>query len=337
MQELDFTLLLQKRFTGEITTDESAILDAWIEQSPQNAQLAEEYRRIWNEATEPRTPDFRLDMDAEFRRLQATIERSERHHSPVKIVPIGRVLLRIAAAVALLLVATWGYRQFTRPALDLIVENTRQDGGIQQVVLPDGSKIWLRQNSNIRYPRQFSALERRVQLTGEAYFEVAHRADQPFRIGLARGGEVEVLGTAFNVRDLSGSDETCVLVRSGKVRYSPTGNGRSAVLTANSRALFSRKNTHLTLTTAPTLNELAWQTGRLEFDSTPLRHVVADLEKHYGAAIEIENRNMLDCSYSNTLTKQTLDEVLESFALIYHFKLSRTAPGRYRLTGGRCK
>ncbi len=336
MQELDFILLLHKQFAGEITSEESAVLDAWLKQSPQNEQLAAEYRRVWDEASESRPHHFHLNMDVEFRRLLAGIERSERR-APAKTVSISRLLLRVAAAVALLLAATWGYRQFSGSASDLIVENVRENGDVRQIVLPDGSNVWLRQPAEIKYPKQFSPDERRVQLTGEAYFEVAHRSEQPFRVELERGGEVEVLGTEFNVRDVAGSDETSVLVRSGKVRYAPAGKTTSIVLAANDRAAFSRKNARLTRSKAPTLNELAWQTGRLEFDETPLRHVLADLEKHYDATIEMENQDMLDCSYSNTLTRQTLDEVLESFSLIYNFQISRLAPGRYRLSGGRCK
>lgn len=336
MQELDFILLLQKQFNGEITSDESVVLDAWLKQSPQNEQLAAEYRRVWDEASESRPPHFHLNMDAEFRRLLAGIERVERR-TPARTVSISRLLLRVAAAVAVLLVATWGYRQFSGPASDLIVEHVRENGDVRKIVLPDGSNVWLRQRAEIKYPKQFSPDERRVQLKGEAYFEVAHRSEQPFRIALAGGGEVEVLGTEFNVRDVAGSDETSVLVRSGKVRYAPAGKTTSIVLAANDRAAFSRKNARLTRSKALTLNELAWQTGRLEFDSTPLRHVIADLEKYYGATIEMENRSMLDCSYSNTLTRQTLDEVLESFSLIYNIKVSRLATGSYRLSGGRCK
>jgi len=335
MQELDFILLLQKQFNGEITSDESAVLDAWLKQSPQNEQFTAEYRRVWDEASETRPHDFRLNMDAEFRRLMAGIETAERR-TPPKTVSISRLLLLVAAAVAVLVAATWGYRQFTMPVSEQIVAQVRENGAVRQIVLPDGSNVWLRQNSEIKYPKQFASDERRVQLSGEAYFDVAHRSDQPFRISLAYGGEVEVLGTSFDVRDFSGSDETSVLVRSGKVRYAPAGKTTSIVLAAIDRAAFSRKNARLTRSKVPTLNELAWQTGRLEFDDTPLQHVMADLEKHYGATIEIENRNMLDCSYSNTLTNQTLDEVLESFALIYNFRVSRPAPGRFRLSGGRC-
>jgi len=335
MQEFDFILLLNKRLTGEITESESAELDAWLEQSPQNAQLADQYRQVWAGATERRTHDFRLDMDAEFRRLLARLDGAE-HRNPTKTVSIGRMWMRVAAAAAVLLMAIWGYRQFAAPVPDAIVENTQKDSGNRLVVLPDGSRVWLRQNSKIEYPVQFPKYQRRIRLTGEAYFDVTHRTGQPFRVELEQGGLVEVLGTEFNVRAESGADETCVLVRSGKVRYAPTANSQSVVLTTNDRASFSRKKAHLSLSKAPTLNELSWQTGRLEFSDTPLRHVLTDLEKHFGAIIEVQNPKMLDCEYSNTLTVQTLDEVLESFALIYRFRTIRTAPGRYRLEGGRC-
>ncbi|MEQ1744500.1 MAG: FecR domain-containing protein [Saprospiraceae bacterium] len=335
MQELDIVLLLHKRITGEITPAESAVLESWIGASAQNACLAEEYARIWAEASEHRKTDFHLDMDAEFGRLMARLNTTEQR-PPAKVITFGTKLLRAAAAVAFLLLATWGYRELTAPAPTVLVENNLSTGS-KLAELPDGTRVWLRQKAKIEYPVAFSSSERRVQLVGEAYFEVAHQAERPFRVGLVHSGMVEVLGTRFNVRAETGTDEACVLVCEGKVRFSPSRKTKGTVLTANQRAVFNRTTQNTRFNEVSNFNELAWQTGRMEFDSTPLHQVLPDLEKHYGVRIELQDQSMGNCPYSALIREQNIEQVLEGFSLIYGFKVSKSAPDQYRLAGGVCQ
>ncbi|MBK9337000.1 MAG: FecR domain-containing protein [Lewinellaceae bacterium] len=333
MQDFDIILLLNKRFTGEITAAEVAVLDAWIGQSPENARLATQYQQVWDGTTE-RPKHFEVDMDAEFRRLLSRIDVVERPAVPV--VPISRQLLRAAAAVAFLLFATWGYRQFMAPAPRFVFENA-QNVPKRLIELPDGSKVWLRQNAEIQYPQTFSSTERRVKLSGEAYFDVAHRAEQPFRVELEAGGVVEVLGTRFNIRTTATNAETSILVREGKVRYSPEGEGDEAVLAAGDKAVCRRDNPQIFLSKVPTFNELAWQTGQLEFTDTPLRQVLADLETYFDVEIDLRNSAILECRHTDLFAGNQIDDVLQKLALVYQFKVANPAPGRYRLIGGICK
>src|SRR3546814_20797672 len=74
-------------------------------------------------------------------------------------------------------------------------------GGKYQVRLPDGTRVWLNAESQLRYPVSFGDAERRVELSGEGYFEVAHREDQPFIVE-SQGQEVKVLGTHFNIKEI---------------------------------------------------------------------------------------------------------------------------------------
>lgn len=333
MQHFDFILLLNKRFTGEITAEDSASLDAWVAESPENALLAEQYQRAWDSAT-PESKAFDIDMDAEFSRLLARLDAPER--SQAQVVSIGRRALRVAAALAFLLLATWGYREFAAAEPPMLVENT-QGAEKRLLELPDGSKVWLRQNAVLQYPEHFPSQERRVKLSGEAFFDVAHRDEQPFRVELEQGGLVEVLGTQFNVRTAVQNAETCIVVREGKVRYLPTGTGAGAVLSANDRAVCRSGTEQVVLSKATTFNELAWQTGQMEFDSTPIREVVADLENHYGVKIELLNPAMRNCPYTALVYDLPINAVLESLSVIYRFEVTQPSPGQFRLAGGVCK
>ncbi|MBK6932797.1 MAG: FecR domain-containing protein [Saprospirales bacterium] len=333
MQNFDYILLLSKRFSGEINASEAALLDEWISQSPENERLAGQYQAIWMHSTE-QFKAFRLDMDAEFQQLQARLKLTGA--PATRTVPIRFSVFRVAAALAFLLLAVWAIRQFTPTApANMVAEASSTN--IRTVDLPDGSRVWLRQNAQLQYPQKFSARERRVQLSGEAYFDVAQRDGQPFRVEMEDGGIAEVLGTTFSVRASKNDPETSVLVCSGKVRFSPDGKSRGAVLLPNKKGVFNRQTAQLRVLEVPTLNELAWQTGGLEFIRTPLETVLDDLETHYQVKIELLNPALLRCLHTAPQTNQPIQQVLETLSLTYQLQISNPSPGHFILSGGKCQ
>ncbi len=326
-----YILLLSKQFTGDILPDESAHLSEWLHQSPEHQRLAAELRQVW-EKTGSFNKAFSPDLDTDFHQLQARIRMAER--PTAKIVPMGRWLLRAAAMLALLIASVWAWQHSKAPAASnttvvAIAEN-------QQLSLPDGSRVWLRQNAALTFPSHFSEKMRRVRLEGEAYFEVAHNPAQPFQVDLAQGDQVQVLGTEFGVCVSPDGSRTEVSVRSGKVRFSPKEKPSGTILTANQSASYDRATAQLSLHQNITLNNLAWQAGGLEFVSTPLRQVVTDLEHHYKVKIALLNPALQDCQYTSPRTTQPIQKVLANIALIYQLQVVETAQGQFELKGGWC-
>ncbi|MCK6693414.1 MAG: FecR domain-containing protein [Thermoanaerobaculia bacterium] len=331
MQENDYLLLLNKKFTGEINARELQILEAWIEESPRHAELASQYAQIWNQAP-ARDRQFSLDMEAEFRELKRRIARRE--EMPAKTASIGQRWIRVAASVVFLLAAVLVYREFKPATANMIVvEAGHLDK--RKIDLPDGSRVWLRGGGALKYPKVFTGELREVELDGEAYFEVAHRPDQPFRVELPDNGSVEVLGTEFNVKYRAGEPEPAVLVRSGAVRFSPQGMKNGPVLKGGEKAVFKPGSAQLIRSNVHSFNELAWQSGRLEFVRAPMREVVADLEQYYGVKITVRNTALLDCLHTSPLmADQPVEKALETLSTIYQLKVSNPAPGQYMLEGG---
>ena len=328
MKESEYLLLLSKRFAGEISPDESALLDEWLRQSSENEQFATEHQRIWEKA-EGYGKTFSPNLEVDFQKVQARI----RTVAPTQFrATLSQNLLRIAAVSALLIAAVWGWQQFSTVNLELVV--SAENAGREGVRLPDGSKIWLREGSQLSYPNKFSGKERLVKLSGEAYFEVQHDAAHPFKVKLENGGTVEVLGTQFDVRQTA--NQMSVLVRSGKVRFSPTPQTTGPVLTANQKAVFDPSAAQVRVSNLSSLNELAWQTGGLEFVNTPLSQVMSDLERFYGVKINLLNSAMSNCPHSAPLTSQPIEKVLETLALTYELKVKKTGERSFELSGGQC-
>jgi transmembrane sensor len=329
----DYILLLHKSFTGELSPEEKTHLHAWVKQSPDNQRFADELRTVW-EKTSNYSPLVQADIEADFSFLQQRILAET--PTRVRIVPIGQRLMRIAAVLVLMVAAVWGLRLFLNNRVPMQTEYAN-NGVKKQLELPDGTRVWLREDASIEFPTQFDVNERRVQLIGEAFFEVTHNPAQPFRVQLPDGGCVEVLGTQFNVKALPGADQTSVLVRSGKVRFSPDGKQQGTILVAGQKAVFERKTNRIQVKETPSYNELAWQTGGLEFVHAPLRTVISDLEQHYLVKITLTNTDLNACTYTAPLTNQPIEKVLNTLALTYQMQLKKNSSGAFELVGGKCK
>lgn len=333
MKENDYLLLLYKRLNAEIGPEESARLEAWLLESAEHRRLAGEMEQIWA-ATGAYTPSLNVDLDKDFSLLQSRL-RQEEATPKIKIVRFPTVLVRIAAALLLLLSAVWVFRvlQPEKPVWQMAAAGNAPK---IEVTLPDGTRVWLRQGSSLEYPTSFEGAHRLVNLRGEAYFDVAHDPAHPFRVSVNTGEKVEVLGTQFNVR-ASDQAQTSVLVRSGKVRYTPVDSQEGVLLVAGKKAVYDKITAKITLSDAISYNELAWQTGGLEFVKTPLSQAVRDLENWYGVKVSLENPALANCPHTAPLTNQSIDVVLKAMAETYGMNVRRDSEGNYHLSGGNCQ
>jgi len=155
-----------------------------------------------------------------------------------------------------------------------------------QLVLPDGSKVWLNAASSIRYPTVFTGNERKVEVTGEAYFEVVKNSTSPFRVKINDEAEVEVLGTHFNVNSYMNEESinttllegsVSVKNRSGKLILQP---GQQARVAGNEKIkLFAEVDVE---------KVMAWKNGVFNFQDATLEEVMRQLERWYDIDVVYE-------------------------------------------------
>ncbi len=156
---------------------------------------------------------------------------------------------------------------------------TTPRGGIYNLTLADGSKVWLNASSSIRFPASFTGTERNVELTGEAYFEVAKNAAMPFRVKIANKGTVEVLGTHFNINAYADEASINTTLLEGKVKVSAMSNqqflspGQQAQLNGNGQIKLE-KNADLE-------QVMAWKNGNFNFTNANLQTVMRQLSRWY--------------------------------------------------------
>lgn len=157
-------------------------------------------------------------------------------------------------------------------------------GGQYQLVLPDQSRVWLNASSSVRYPTSFLGKERMVQITGEAYFEVAKNATQPFIVKTARGQEVRVLGTHFNINEYSDEPEVKTSLLEGSIRL--TKDKKNVLLTPGNQAHVNTAGEIKIVANADMEEAIAWKNGSFQFNSADIHTVMRQAARWYNIEVE---------------------------------------------------
>ncbi len=186
---------------------------------------------------------------------------------------------------------------------------TTPRGGEYQVVLPDGSKVWMNAGSSLRFPTRFSGPDRTVQLTGEAYFEVAQQAARPFMVQVANGGKIAVLGTSFNIMAYEDERAIHTTLVTGKVKViSPSG--KDVLLAPSQQAILSRESGTIKVGEADVDKAIAWKGGMFEFNDDDISTVMRQLARWYDVEVKFSGP-VPDKHYTGSFRKQsTLQQAL---------------------------
>jgi ferric-dicitrate binding protein FerR (iron transport regulator) len=178
--------------------------------------------------------------------------------------------------------------------------------------LPDGSKVWLNAASSLKYPVVFAGTERRVEITGEAYFEVTKNKNLPFIVGMKNNTTVEVLGTHFNVNAYNDEEAIKTTLLEGRVKVkSAIGNRQSAILKPGEQAVIA-EHSPLTIDHSPNLEQvIAWKNGTFSFTNASLETVMRQLARWYNIEIEFVG-SVPGGTFSGEIDRSlTLDQVLK--------------------------
>ena len=221
-----------------------------------------------------------------------------------KSIKLYRVLLTAAAVLLIgLVLGSIVYVQSKIP--EVTTQNiTTPYGGKTQFTLHDGSAVWLNSGTTLSYPDRFEN-DRIVELDGEAYFEVEKQKD-PFIVKTSFG-EVEVLGTSFNVKAYQ--DETFVTtLESGSVAFTNQA-GRKAILEPGSQVVYSSNRFYTQRVDTEIFT--SWKDGKLIFRNEPLQNMIARLERWYNVDIRLEDERIKNLKYTGTIEMESFSEVLE--------------------------
>jgi len=192
----------------------------------------------------------------------------------------------------------------------LILELATPLGGIYQITLPDGTKVWLNAGSSLKYPMSFAKNERRVRLEGEAFFEVTKDSARPFKV-LSKGQEIEVLGTAFNVNAYPDNTAIKTTLVKGKVKLSNDKRYSEAIYLLPGQQSTNTNNGKIQLANVDTAPFTAWKEGLFYFDETPLSDALQQIGRWYNVEVKYKGEVPQTHFYGRIKRSKPLRDVLD--------------------------
>lgn len=196
-------------------------------------------------------------------------------------------------------------------------------GTTYQVVLADGTKVWLNSESKLIYPSRFVGRKREVTLIGEAFFDVTENKNQPFVIK-TEGMEIEVLGTSFNVSSYSNEPVVSTTLVEGSISIK-TNKGDRHMVSPSEQFLFNKEAGTVQSMQVDTELYTSWINGIYIFKDQPLEEIISKLQRWYDFTVTYEEDNLRYKRYKFTIDRKTpIDKLLEVISYTSDIKLERT-------------
>ena len=299
---------------GDLTPEEQKEVEKWIADNPEHFARI---RLIW-ENSKRTTQNEKPDLIKAWK----NINPEKYSHSLTRTGPNNGHFRQLLKAAAILLLAiglgTIGYNIHLKQNHSEWTSYTAKNEMNKEVMLPDGSKIWLNKESVLYYPMKFKKGIREVRLEGEAFFEVAHNENKPF---VVRAGNTytKVLGTSFNINACDTSKAITVTVVSGKVAFCNTKiTGQQVILAKGEEGVYSAKGEKIFKQLNHNKNFIAWKTGMLIFNNSALPEVCNVLSHHFDTVIFIRQPQLLNQHLTARFQDKSLNEVLDALKMTFN-------------------
>jgi transmembrane sensor len=298
---------------GEANEQQARLAADWL-LIPENQDIYRQVKKI-----DSLTADLHLLKDFNVKDGKQKVIKKYRAN---KLIVLSNWMQRIAAILLLpiLLGGIWFYleqKNLRKDFASLMVtqEIITQPGTKTHLFLPDSTEVWLNAESTLRFPSVFAGNERRIELDGEAYFQVYKNKAKPFIVS-TRFQDVEAVGTAFNISAYSGDLKYSTTLAEGKVKVADSEKADQIVfLEPGIQLNYHTQNKIYNQLRVRVQDVIAWRDGVLIFNETPFFEVAAKLGRWFNADIKISDQSVANYRFTGTFTSESLEQVMELLAL----------------------
>lgn len=334
--------LLAKFLEGKASEQEYKNVQEWLDEDISNVEVLAEYRALWEASAKVEFKNSGIP-EVDWAVLQNRLEddsltlakRPVNRSSWLSLYnPLVPTLLQVAA---LFLIAAFigvlAIDRFYVEPVEIVEpiynEISMEKGHRGGVTLSDGTKVYINSGSKISLPNKFKDNIREVFLEGEAYFDVAKNPNKPFIIR-TNGAVVEVLGTAFTIRNYPGDSQVQTVVEEGTVSFRPESdkNKQGVILSAGNLGLLNLSDNTIQKKTGVDVSfYLSWKDGYLKFKDESMIEVAKQLERKYDLEVVFEDKAIRNLNLTAELKSRSLKHVLQTIAtsleIDYEFVLGR--------------
>lgn len=305
--------IISKYLDGEMSAEERLDFEKLIDSNPEYAATVAASHNDLNLIQEVNKIQNQFDVDKAWSSVKSNInyEPEVKNTRTINFFSYQNAQKLIQIAAMIIVVIGLGFGSF-----HIYTNNFAQYQSIasqlgetgKSIILADGSVVTLNGESKLVYSRSFDGVERRVQLTGEAFFDIAKNAEKPFIISVG-DAEVKVLGTSFNVN--SSNKHIEVLVESGKVQFSVTKEPSKSVFLEKGDFGILRED-QLEKTSQHDENYLSWKTQLMVFKAMSLSDVAKVINRTYQVNIHFNDTSIQNLPITTSFDKTPLNDVLEN-------------------------
>jgi transmembrane sensor len=316
--------LMPGYFAGELSESDRASVDSWRSESHENEKEFLELHHAWDALSEL----HQMEQYDTFRALSKV-------HDQIRKKEGGSWLGTLQRVAAVLLVPVLFFSGFMvykyRHANDFnlsdqVWQTMNTPPGVKaHFVLPDSTGVWLNSSSSISYPTGFNTQNRQVSVTGEVFFDVMNKKDQPFWVSLGKIN-VRVTGTRFDVMHFEKETTTEVILESGKIDLCTGSFDKPVVLKEmkpGEKGTYSETDNRVMLKNVDPHKYSSWIDGKLIFMDDPMKDVIRRLNRWYNVEIEVADPEILGYVYTATFQNESLEQILELLTI--------SAPIRYQV------
>ena len=292
----------------------------WIEASEENKEEFETLKNLWA------ISGF-ANYDSYVDEKQAKVVSINRK----RIIPMG--LLKYAAIFVLaFFIGSLSYYFIGRQdATELVLnEIIVPEGESAEVYLSDNTHIWLNSGTKLTYPAQFNGETRDVELSGEAYFDVAHNPENPFHVKTTNL-TVKVLGTSFNVEAYQHANDVNVTLVEGKVNLQDNVGKVLTELLPGENANLDLSKKKINISKVDTEFYTSWKEGYLVFKDETLEEIAKKFERWYNVKVVFEDEEIKKIKYTGTILKsKPIDQIFDilkyTAEIEYDIKIENNKP-----------
>ena len=317
-------ILLEKYINKNISKSEFETLKASINHAD-DSLLSETLNDLWQSynTTSELTPE----------QVSTKLSDLKISHSPKRVRFDFQKIFRVAAAIMLPILSIFSiYLYITNSKLEVYADNnvviSVDKGQKADITLPDGSRVKLNSTSRLSYPAKFGADNRRVEFSGEGYFEVTKDPDKKFIVH-TNYIDIEVLGTTFNMMAHETENTIEMTLIEGKVKALTQKKPVKELLVApNQKIIYNKSTGSLKLKNTNTKDETAWTRGVMLFKSEPLENVLTRIERSYNVSIHINKQDSVyfEDKFTGRFDSIDLKGVLD--IIKRHYKFDYTEKGK---------
>lgn len=303
---------------GKLSASGDTKLDEWQKANPENKNDLGKYQKIWTATADVSTLQ-KFDSEKAWNQVDLKLETRKNRTRQLK--NIALVVSGMAASLLIFLSLTFYTNLFSSSEATMAMSTTY--GSRSEVVLPDGSVVKLNAGSTLEYHYDQISQTRKVDFSGEAFFEVA-KSKKPFVIETADGLKVKVLGTKFNLSAYPEDRMAQTSLVEGKVELSQ--GSANLILMPGQIASLDKKSNEIRYTEGEISHITSWMENKLYMENMSLQEVCTKMERWYDVKITLSDKSLGEkIHYTGVLKEQTVLDVLNA--------LCQLSSIRYELKG----